>query len=111
MGRRWPARMRGAIMPCLIFWLPFLSRKKVKTITHCQQAHLSLLSSTQHSKQLKQCQNYLVENAFGLYRISYLFLFRAERPIRAHLSAVRKCVIYEASSIFVQVCKMSDKSK
>src|SRR3954470_12867165 len=25
MGRRWPGRMRGAIMPCLIFWLPFLS--------------------------------------------------------------------------------------
>src|SRR4051794_6039971 len=28
MGRRWPARMRGAIMPCLIFWFLFASRQK-----------------------------------------------------------------------------------
>ncbi len=49
-GGVWPStkkkkRMRGAIMPCLIFWLPFLSRKKVKTRTICQQAYLEILEA------------------------------------------------------------------
>jgi hypothetical protein len=51
--RRWHARMRGAIMPCLNFLVTFFfQEKKVKTRTCFQQAHLQHLRTMQLLKQL-----------------------------------------------------------